>query len=211
MGWMIIIHISHACISVCDGLQRRAVLLLNEFSRTMAPHSKVSAGTLPRGGTKPVRPHHCNSNDNDHSSHPTSTVVPLGIYCKTQFKQDLSGIITDTNRNFRKCNGCIRGDFQMHKCAGAKQEYKANKNTNDNCHIRLFKRIDTFCSQGLDSSASISTLFHLVETVQGVNVLLNKGFYIAFSQTCIVSASKISEIFVEIVISIEHQWLLNIE
>ena len=92
----------------------------------------------------------------------------------------------------------------MHKCAGAKQEYKANKNTNDNCHIRLFKRIDTFCSQGLDSSASISTLFHLVETVQGVNVLLNKGFYIAFSQTCIVSASKISEIFVEIVISIEH-------
>ena len=24
VGWMIIIHISHACISVCDGLQRRA-------------------------------------------------------------------------------------------------------------------------------------------------------------------------------------------
>ena len=46
VGWMIIIHISHACISVCDGLQRRAVLLLNEFSRTMSPHSKVSAGAL---------------------------------------------------------------------------------------------------------------------------------------------------------------------
>ena len=42
-------------------------------------------------------------------------------------------------------------------------------------------------------------------------MLLNKGFYIAFSQTCIVSASKNSEIFVEIVTSIEHQWLLNIE
>ena len=39
-------------------------------------------------------------------------------------------------------------------------------------------------------------------------MLLNKGFYIAFSQTCIVSASNISEFFVEIVISIEHQWLL---
>ena len=89
VGWMIIIHISHACISVCDGLQRRAgPYWTNSRGRGLhilsLPPAHWSVFRL-----KPVGTHHCNGNDNDHSSHPTSTVVPLGIYCKTQFKQDL--------------------------------------------------------------------------------------------------------------------------
>jgi len=103
-----------------------------------------------------------------------------------------------------------RGDFQMHKCAGVKQEYKANKNTNDNCHIHLFKRIDTLFSR----SPTLAPLFHICFTCRfgpGSQCAFEQRLYIAFSQTCIVFASKISEIFVKIVISIEHQWLLNIE
>ena len=145
----------------------------------------------------------------------TAAIPPQQCYlwefiAKHKFKQDLSGIITDTKRNFRKCNGCIRGDFQMHKCAGAKQEYKANKNTNDNCHIHLFKRIDTLFSR----SPTLAPLFHICFTCRfgpGSQCAFEQRLYIAFSQTCIVFASKISEIFVKIVISIEHQWLLNIE
>ena len=50
----------------------------------------------------------------------TAAIPPQQCYlwefiAKHKFKQDLSGIIADTNRNFRKCKGCIRGDFQMHE------------------------------------------------------------------------------------------------
>ena len=96
-GWSLLTWATLA--SFCDGLQRRAALLLKRFPRSMRPHSMVAAGTLIRDQlvtcADPITAKQClakclatylamfgNDKVFTDNNHLTSTVIPLGIYCK---------------------------------------------------------------------------------------------------------------------------------
>ena len=96
-GWSLLTWATLA--SFCDGLQRRAALLLKRFPRAMRPHSMVAAGTLIRDQlvtcADPITAKQClakclatylamfgNDKVFTDNNHLTSTVIPLGIYCK---------------------------------------------------------------------------------------------------------------------------------
>ena len=91
--------------------------------------------------------------------------------------------------------------------AGAENKTQI-KNTITLSQYICLKEFSHFPLKVQSLAQSFSTLFHFCKNCPGSQCAFEQRFYIAFSQTWEVSASKFQNVFVDIVVPIEYIWLL---